>query len=134
MLNEEAIETLSAAVQLAKRAGHVRAIISQNPAVLRLLRALINAEGTNRYASQLLTIAIKEAGEVVDTVNPIEPLTRRETEVLRIMDRGVTNRGIATELGISHSTVKRHIANIYGKMQVSNREQAIARGRQAELL
>jgi ATP/maltotriose-dependent transcriptional regulator MalT len=57
----------------------------------------------------------------------MEPLTPREREVLRLMVQGVSNREIARRLVLSVNTVKKHVLNIYGKLNVQNRAQAIAR-------
>ncbi|HKI94691.1 MAG TPA: LuxR C-terminal-related transcriptional regulator [Gemmatimonadales bacterium] len=54
------------------------------------------------------------------------PLTRRETEVLRLVAKGMTNRAIATVLGISERTVARHVSNIFIKLDVSSRSAATA--------
>ena len=55
----------------------------------------------------------------------VEPLTSRELEVLRLAARGLTNRAIGHKLGISHRTVQGHLANIYGKLGVSSRTEAV---------
>lgn len=57
----------------------------------------------------------------------IENLTEREVEVLRLVGRGLTNQGIGAELGISDRTVQGHLANIYGKLGVSTRTEAVLR-------
>ena len=56
-----------------------------------------------------------------------ELLTVREVEILRLIAAGMRNQEIADELVISLSTVKRHIANTYGKLGVSHRTEAVAR-------
>ncbi len=66
-----------------------------------------------------------------------EPLTEREVPVLRLIAEGATNREIAEiadELVLTVNTVKRHISNIFGNLEVSNRTQAIARARELKLL
>jgi len=55
----------------------------------------------------------------------VEPLTPRELDVLRLAARGLTNRAIGHELGISHRTVQGHLASIYGKLGVSSRTEAV---------
>lgn len=60
-----------------------------------------------------------------------EPLTNRETEVLGLVARGMTNRGIADHLSVSMATVKTHIHHIFRKMDVGNRTQAVHRARAA---
>ncbi len=55
----------------------------------------------------------------------IEPLTERELEVLRLAAKGMGNRQIATELAISDRTVQGHLGNIYEKLNVSTRTEAV---------
>jgi predicted ATPase/DNA-binding CsgD family transcriptional regulator len=57
----------------------------------------------------------------------VEPLTERELEVLQLVTEGLTNRDIADSLFVTLSTVKWHIKQIYGKLQVANRDEAVAR-------
>jgi two-component system, NarL family, response regulator YdfI len=57
-----------------------------------------------------------------------EELTPRETEVLRMMTAGLSNREIASTLGISEHTVKFHIASIFGKLGTSSRTEAVTEG------
>lgn len=57
----------------------------------------------------------------------VEPLTDRELDVLRLAARGLTNRAIGHELGISHRTVQGHMANIYGKLGVNSRTEAVTK-------
>ena len=64
----------------------------------------------------------------------IEPLTERELEVLGLIAAGYSNAEIAQELFIALGTVKRHINNMYGKLEVGSRTQAIARARELGLL
>jgi LuxR family transcriptional regulator, maltose regulon positive regulatory protein len=64
----------------------------------------------------------------------IEPLSERELEVLRLIADGLSNQAIADRLYIAEGTVKRHINNIYGKLQVGSRTQAVAAARELRLL
>lgn len=54
----------------------------------------------------------------------IEPLSERELEVLSHLASGASNREIGQQLSIAETTVKRHVCNILGKLQVRNRTQA----------
>jgi DNA-binding NarL/FixJ family response regulator len=60
-------------------------------------------------------------------------LTESERDVLRLMARGLANDAIATQLGFSPKTVRNYISNIFGKLQVADRAQAIVRARDAGL-
>jgi len=64
----------------------------------------------------------------------IEPLSSRELEVLSLIDDGLTNREIADKLTVAISTVKTHINNIYGKLGVQTRVQAIKEARDLGLI
>jgi LuxR family maltose regulon positive regulatory protein len=57
---------------------------------------------------------------------PVEPLTRREQEVLRLLAGGASNQEIAEALVIQLSTVKKHVSNLLGKLGAASRTQAIA--------
>lgn len=64
----------------------------------------------------------------------VDPLSERELEVLDLIAAGLTNREIADRLFITVGTVKRHVNNIYGKLQAHHRAEAIARARDLGLL
>jgi ATP/maltotriose-dependent transcriptional regulator MalT len=64
----------------------------------------------------------------------VEPLTARELEILRLIVAGMRNQEIADHLFISLHTVKRHIANAYGKLGVTHRTEAVARAKEMKLL
>jgi DNA-binding CsgD family transcriptional regulator len=64
----------------------------------------------------------------------VEPLSTRELEVLNLIDQGLTNPEIAERLSLATSTVKTHINNIYGKLAVQTRVQAVNRAKELGLL
>jgi two-component system, NarL family, response regulator YdfI len=66
--------------------------------------------------------------------NLMEPLTARETEVLRLLADGLANREIAARLNISEHTIKFHIRSILGKLGASSRTEAVTRGLRSGLI
>ncbi len=66
--------------------------------------------------------------------NNAPELTKRETEILEYLSAGYTNKRIAEKLFISHFTVKRHIENIYIKLQAQNRVELIEKGKRNGLI
>jgi NarL family two-component system response regulator LiaR len=102
------------------------------------------ARGEATLDSPVATRVLQEMRESLATSKPAipqpaaqplaEPLSERELEVLALVAQGLTNAEIAARLFIAHGTVKRHINNIYGKLQVRHRAEAIARARDLGLL
>ena len=60
-------------------------------------------------------------------------LTERENEILELIAQGRSNGDIAARLGIAPKTVRNHVANVFNKLQVADRAQAIVRAREAGL-
>lgn len=71
---------------------------------------------------------------LLNELSLIEPLTERELEVLNYLAKGMTNQAIADQLFVSLAAVKWHARNIYGKLEVNNRTQAVAKARELSLL
>jgi two-component system nitrate/nitrite response regulator NarL len=100
------------------------------------LRAAILAAVAGLVAVPLeaATTLLVEAAEGPAHPPPDEPLSPRETDVLRLLAEGWSNKRIARALAISDNTVKYHLAAVYGKLGVSSRAGAVRRGLEAGLL
>ena len=64
----------------------------------------------------------------------VEPLSKVEVEILRLLDKGMTNQEIADRLALTVGTTKWRMNQIFGKLQVRNRIEALARARLLRLL
>jgi LuxR family maltose regulon positive regulatory protein len=133
--SEQAFATLEHALELAEPEGYVRVFADEGEPMARLLRRMLTRSSASEYVRRLLE-ALGESIKIEPTVASklIDPLSQRELEVLRLITDGATNREIANELVLTVNTVKRHISNIFGKLHVSNRAQAIAQARELNLL
>jgi len=85
------------------------------------------AQGRKVFSADILELLQQAAlGEIAQTeAPPLQQLTKREREVLDLVVAGLNNAAIARRLFISERTVKYHIGNIYGKLGVKNRTEAV---------
>jgi LuxR family maltose regulon positive regulatory protein len=135
---ELALESLKRAVELAAPQEYYRAFLDEDLPLVDLLRR--SSFPQQQFVEKLLAYAVQdysrsapeETGKKASLLS--EPLSEREEEILRYIESGLTNREIADRCYIALSTVKTHINNIYGKLDVRNRTQALARARELSLL
>jgi DNA-binding NarL/FixJ family response regulator len=107
-----------AEVQAALKAG-VRAFLRKDADRSELMNAIRTVHAGGRY----LPAAIRE--ELAE-MPPLSELTRREVEALERIAAGMTNKEIGVALSIAEDTVKLHVKNLFGKLQVNDRAQAVA--------
>jgi LuxR family maltose regulon positive regulatory protein len=132
--------TLYRALALAAPEGYVRIFVEMGTRMADLLREVLEEDIMADYVTRLLDEVESQKSKVEGQAREqhdfglIEPLTDRELEILCLIETGITNREIAAKLYIAISTVKTHINNLYGKLGVNNRVQALARARELGLL
>ncbi|WP_439638604.1 LuxR C-terminal-related transcriptional regulator [Nevskia sp.] len=139
--------SLRKALQLAEPGGFVRVMVDEGPDIVTLLReeyaALQESQpgsenrlGPSRaYLELLLNAAGFSPGTSTSTgQRPLEALTDREKEILVFLANGVSNKEMASRIFVSENTIKFHLKNIYSKLAVSSRVQAITAGRQLGLI
>jgi NarL family two-component system response regulator YdfI len=113
----------------ALRAG-VRAVLPRdaNPEQLRAALEAAAAGLVVIHPSELDTVLSATVGPSAPLDELLEPLTRREREVLQMLAAGLGNKEIAARLAISDHTVKFHVASILGKLGASTRTEAVSAG------
>jgi LuxR family transcriptional regulator, maltose regulon positive regulatory protein len=130
----QALAVLERALALAQPEGYRRVFLDEGKPMARLL-ALSNSQQVKAgYAAELLAqIPLEPGKDLPPAQSLIEPLSARELEVLKLIETGNSNQEIAGKLFISIPTVKRHISNIYAKLGVKSRTQALALGKELNL-
>lgn len=93
--------------------------------LVRAVRAVQRGESALDPAVAQKVVQQLTAGRPLGAQASVEALTDREVEVLRLAARGLTNKAIGQGLGISDRTVQGHLANIYGKLNVGSRTEAV---------
>jgi LuxR family maltose regulon positive regulatory protein len=126
---------LEQALRLAEPEGYVRRVVDLGLPIARLLQEVRKRGVMPEYASRLLAAFGGDVGTTPpgDTML-VEPLSARELDVLRLIASGLSNREIAGELFVSPETVKKHTGNIYGKLGVRGRIEAVTRARSLAII
>jgi LuxR family maltose regulon positive regulatory protein len=129
----EAVGTLEQAFSLAEPAGFFRIFVDEGPKMAQLLYNALDHGISPNFVSQLLKAFPLETPQQIDSPKHetplIEKLSKRETEVLVLIADGLTNQEIAARLFLSLNTVKVHTRNIFQKLSVTNRTEAVARAK-----
>lgn len=136
----EAVETLCEALAMAEPEGYLRVFLDEGEPMLRLLYLVLEQGNSSGYLKTILAEFSKDAinpppkDEILTSDRLFEPLSEREREILSLIAEGLSNREISARLYLSLSTVKGHTANIYGKLGVNSRTQALSKAAQLGLL
>ena len=135
-----ALTTLERALLLAEPEGYIRTFVDEGQALASLLYQAAKRDILPDYTGRLLalfarrqSLPIKLRGQQHDEDMFIEPLSKRELEVLKLVMIGAKNLDIAETLVISVNTVKNHLKNIYSKLHVRSRMQATERARELNI-
>ena len=132
---ETAVTTLAQALNLAESEGYVRTFVDAGSTIQTLLKQASARSISPEYTARLLAAFQAVSRRVASTLQTsgatfVEPLSEHELKVLRLVAAGLTNRETAVELYLSVNTVKWHLKNIYDKLDVHNRVEAIARAQE----
>jgi LuxR family maltose regulon positive regulatory protein len=140
---DAALEALARALETAEPEGYVRVFVDAGQPMADLLRRALARGLKVAYVNRLLDALQPPvprqarsgyARPTVQGTTLIEPLTDREMQVLGCLSEGLSNAEIAQRLFISLPTVKSHTRNIYGKLGVHNRKEAVFRARELGIL
>ncbi len=145
---EAALETLERVVAMATPGGSIRPFVEPGRPMADLLQKLAEKNVAVDYVTTLLAaFRDVEAESLPDalaskpvTVPPtrpqplIDPLTNRELDVLELLAQRFQNKEIAEKLFISDGTVKAHLKNIYQKLSVSKRREAVEKAKEIGIL
>jgi LuxR family maltose regulon positive regulatory protein len=142
---KEAEQMLTIALRRAADAGFMRLLAEESQTVQRMCLNLPALQGPGQWNQKVLAILGEQAdkhpsqagsGEIAkdEKIRLLEPLSQREIEVLELINRGLANKDIAAAMGVAPTTVKAHIRNLYGKLAVGSRTEALAMARTVGLL
>jgi LuxR family maltose regulon positive regulatory protein len=120
----------AAAVSLAASGGYKRVFLDEGRAMAELLENVRHVDPA--FVSGLLE-SFGSDEETLPSAALHENLSRMEREILKLVSAGLTNRQIGEKRGITVSTTKWYLTQIFGKLNVRNRTQAMARARQLKL-
>ncbi|ESA35844.1 transcriptional regulator [Leptolyngbya sp. Heron Island J] len=131
-----AVQFLERAFTLAETEGYLRIFINEGQPMARLLYEVLARNISPNYVQRVLAAFPlnelehkKTSKKQSQTAGLLEPLSKREIEVLHLIADGQTNQEIATTLFLSVNTVKVHTRNIYGKLDAHHRADAVAKAR-----
>lgn len=135
--SQAARRCFSRAIGIASSGQLMRTVIDLGWALRDLLAHIVHEEEISTEADRFLRQVRERLGvfdPAVGIAAPLEPVTGRELDVIRLLDSGLRAKDIAGRLGMEMSTLKWHIQNIYGKLDVRNRPGAVAAARRFGLI
>ncbi len=129
-----ASETFHHALILGEKESCLRSFLDEAEDIQPMLASLRTKQNPSVFLSSLLQAYLPEEEPMFREKNFSYNLTRRELDVLELMAQGYTNKQIATRLFLALDTVKGHTRNIFAKLNVKNRVQAIKTAHEENLL
>jgi LuxR family maltose regulon positive regulatory protein len=135
-----ALATLEKALAMGEAEGYGRVFLEQGEPLATLMKEAAARGIAAQYVSELVAAFDPEGVETTASPSPpstpslAESLTPRELEVLQLLGEGCSNRKVAEALVITLNGVKKHTSNIYGKLGVHSRTQAVVRAQELGLL
>ena len=144
---DQVFAALEHALELGASRSYVRVFLELGSPIEKLLREISEIGNAPNYVAKLIAafevqnqpkptpqIPEKQITPTISTSHIVEPLTHRELEVLCLMAEGLTYNEIAGQIMVSLNTVRTHVKNIYSKLYVNKRSQAIAKAKELNIL
>lgn len=138
------IQYLQATLLLCEQHGFTQLLLDEGPHMTPILKLAQPYCSNPEYIDELIALQAQQQPLPLTEANAhsnhqqdqtlIEPLSKRENQILALIAEGFKNQEIADKLFVSITTVKTHVHNIYGKMEVRNRTAAVAKARELNLL
>ncbi len=129
-----ALAPLERALALAEPEGYVRIFVDEGSPMAALLEVAAKRGSAPTYVRQLRTAFGAVEGKEPVRQDLIEPLSERELDVLRLLRTDMDGPAIANELVVSLNTMRTHTKNIYTKLGVNSRREAVHRAQELDLL
>jgi LuxR family transcriptional regulator, maltose regulon positive regulatory protein len=129
-----AVETMSEAVTLASAPGFIRLFVHEGAVIQPILRRAAERTADNDFAARVLSSMEASPAPARPAVAELGSLSDRELEVLTLLATGASNREIGRKLFIAAGTVKKHLENIYAKLDARGRVEALAKARELGIL
>ncbi len=133
---DDALGSLRRAVDLGEPGGYVRVFADEGEPMARLLAALAKRDGWRPYLRRLHAAAAATAGLNSPSTGDglIDPLSERELDVLRLLTTDLGGPEISRELTVSLNTLRTHTKNVYAKLGVTSRREAVRRAAELGLI
>jgi LuxR family transcriptional regulator, maltose regulon positive regulatory protein len=130
-----ALMPLQRALRLAEPEDYVRLFVDEGQPMAALLKSAADSgTDTTSYARRLLNFFDKRRPRATGAAGPVEQLSDRELDVLRLLVTDLGGPDIARELVLSLNTVRTHTKNLYAKLGVNSRREAVRRAEELDLL
>jgi len=135
--SNRANSSLATAVSLAKPEGHIRPFLEEGSVLVQILKSVAAQGVETEFIHDILSASIESPSASFNQkkrLELVESLSDRELEVLQLLATDLTVPEIANKMYLAVSTVRSHVKNIYGKLNVHSRFEAVIKGQELGLL
>jgi LuxR family maltose regulon positive regulatory protein len=142
---EESLTVLNGALALTRGYGFTRGVFDETPGLTQLVKLALAHDSLRhtlpfhylrKFENLFVDLPANHQSRTpkITPALPLEPLTDREIDILKLLARGLSNTEISARSQIALSTAKWHLKNVFAKLDVSTRTGALARARELKLV